>query len=85
MFLVETFFPTADCRVSLIVCSMRSARTLGLGVLEEVLLLIGLFNLSKGASIRRLQTARDVTRLLGHGTGLEDINGEGGGGGLENR
>lgn len=35
------------CGISLLSCPTGLARTLGLGVLEEVLLLVGLFNLSK--------------------------------------
>ena len=48
LFRVETFFPAVGRSISLLVCPTGSARTLGLGVLEEVLFLVGLFNLSKG-------------------------------------
>lgn len=47
LFRVETFFPAVGRRISNFVCPTGSARTLGLGVLEEMLFLVGLFNLSK--------------------------------------
>ena len=80
---METFFPATGRRISVVLVSHGSALTLDLGVLEEVLFLVGLFNLPRYLSAHYLRTAGMITRLLGHGVGLEDIN-EMAGGGLGN-
>ena len=45
LFRVETFFPAMCCKLSHLLVRRGFKLTLGLGVLEKVLLLIGLFNL----------------------------------------
>ena len=50
-----------------------SARTLGLGVLEEVLFLVSLFNLSREYQYT-VRKRFERSHLLRHGVGLEDIN-----------
>jgi len=68
-------------RISLLVYPTGSARTLGLGVLEEVLFLVGLFNLSKGYQrvtcerFERLLACSDMALVLRIST--KDGEGEG--------
>jgi len=81
LFRVETFFPAVGRTISLLVCPTGSARTLDFGVLEEVLLLVSLFNLSRGyqRAIRerfeRLPTCSDMALVLRIST--RDGGGEG--------
>ena len=70
LFRVETFFPAVGRRISFLVDSTGSVQTLRLGVLEEVLLLVSLFDLSKGyqravcEQFERLPACSDMVLVL---------------------